>query len=281
MPEGPEVTIIAEGLNKLVSGCYTMGFEFNNKSRYSKKAPDGFNDFQQSLQDGLVKVVEVLNKGKFIYWKFSNGFYLMQTLGLSGGWFHEEKRNSGCQFFFKDKETYEIRTIHYDDQRRFGTMKFTNDLTVLENKLSQIGPDLLNDKEFDIADWLAIFHKSRNQNKMLVKVITDQKIMSGIGNYLRAEILYEAKLSPHRIINSLSDKELSKLYKATRYCINEAYKFGGTSLRHYSDINDVPGTYGFELKVYRKKKDPQGKSVKPEKIGKDSQTMYWVPGIQK
>lgn len=281
MPEGPEVTIIAEGLNKLVSGCYTMGFEFNNKSRYSKKLPDGFNDFQQSLKDGLVKVVSVTNKGKFIYWTFSNGYYLMQTLGLSGGWFREEKKNSGCLFFFKNKETYEINTVYYDDQRRFGTLKFTNDKQVLENKLSQIGPDLLNDKEFDMADWLAIFHKPRNQNKMLVKLITDQKIMSGIGNYLRAEILYEAKLSPHRLISSLTDKELAKLYKAARYCIYESYKQGGTSIRHYSDIDDTKGTYGLELKVYRKKKDPQGNSVKPEKIAKDSQTMYWVPGIQK
>jgi DNA-formamidopyrimidine glycosylase len=281
MPEGPEVTIIAEGLNKVLSGCYILGFEFNNKSRYSKKAPDGFNDFQQSLVNGLVKVVNVKNRGKFIYWTFSNGFYLMQTLGLSGGWFREEKRNSGCQLLFKNKETYEINTIFYDDQRRFGTMKFTNDMQVLKNKLSQIGPDILNDKEFDIADWLAIFHKPRNQNKLLVKLITDQKIISGIGNYLRAEILYEAKLSPHRIIHTLSDKELSKLYKAARYCINEAYKQGGTSIQHYSDINDKPGTYGLELKVYRKKKDPQGKSIKPEKIAKDSQTMYWVPGVQK
>lgn len=281
MPEGPEVTIIAEGLNKLLSGCYLLGFEYNNKSRYSKKAPDGYIDFQQSLVDGMVKIIEVRNRGKFIYWVFNNGFYLMQTLGLSGGWFHEEKRNSGCNLIFKSKETYEISTIYYDDQRRFGTMKFTNDRKVLENKLTQIGPDILNDHDFDVADWLAIFHKPRNQNKLLIKLITDQKIISGIGNYLRAEILYEAKLSPHRIIHTLSDKELSKLYKAAKYCITEAYKQGGTSIRHYSDINDVEGTYGLELKVYRKKKDPQGKSIKPEKIAGDSQTMYWVPGVQK
>jgi DNA-formamidopyrimidine glycosylase len=281
MPEGPEVTIIAEGLNNILSGSYILDFEFNSKSRYSKKAPDGYLDFQKSLIDGLVKVIEVRNKGKFIYWTFSNGFYLLQTLGLSGGWFREEKRNSGCHLFFKDNKTYEVGTLFYDDQRRFGTMKFTNDKQVLENKLSQIGPDLLNDKEFDVADWLRIFHKPRNQNKLLIKLITDQKIMSGIGNYLRAEILYEAKLSPHRIIHTLSDKELSKLYKAAKYCITESYKQGGTSIQHYSDVNDKPGTYGLELKVYRKKKDPQGKSIKPEKIAKDSQTTYWVPGVQK
>lgn len=281
MPEGPEVTIIANGLNKLLSGNIILGFEYNDKSRYSKKHPDGFKDFQSSSRNNnIIKVNKIENKGKFIYWTFNNGYFLMQTLGLSGGWYQEEKRSSGCQLFYKEHKTGEIKTLYYDDQRRFGTMKYTDDYKVLEKKLSEIGPDLLNDDEFDLADWLNIFHSKRNQNKILVKVITDQKIISGIGNYLKAEILYDAKLSPHRIVKTISDKELSTLFTSTKKCINNAYKHGGTSLRHYSDIDNVKGTYGMQLKVYRNKKDPHGNIVKAEKIGKDSQTTYWVPNVQ-
>lgn len=281
MPEGPEVTIIANGLNRLLKDCYIYGFSFNNKSRYNKKAPDGFVEFSGQIENNPVKLVEIRNKGKFIYWIFANGQILFQTLGLSGGWFQEEKNHSGCQLYFKNRLKDDVQTLYYDDQRRFGTLKFVSDKKELEAKLKTIGPDLLNDNEFDIADWLKIFHTKRNLNKILVKVITDQKILSGIGNYLKAEILYEAKLSPHRIIHTLEDKELAKLYKAARYCIKEAYKSGGTSLRHYSDIDDKKGEYGLQLRVYRRKKDPQGNTVKAEKIGKDSQTTYWVPAVQK
>ena len=279
MPEGPEVTIIANGLNSLLKDRIILGFEFNTKSRYNKKAPDGFKEFMDTLKDGLVKITEVKNKGKFIYWRFSNGMILFQTLGLSGGWFHEEKKNSGCELFYRDN--YEVKTLYYDDQRRFGTLKFVSDEKDLGRKLRELGPDILNDTEFDLGDWIKIFKLKRNQNKILVKVITDQKIISGIGNYLKSEILYEAKLSPHREIHTLTDKELARLYKSARYCINESYKHGGTSLQHYSDINSKEGTYGLELKVYRKKIDPQGNRIKPEKIGKDSQTTYWVPSVQK
>lgn len=280
MPEGPEVSIIARGLNSLLSGCYTLGFEFNTKSRYNKKAPDGFNDFQLSVQQSPTKVIEVANKGKFIYWKFSNGYILFQTLGLSGGWFHNEKNNSGCQFFFKHPKIGDIQTLYYDDQRRFGTFKFVNTQDELDAKLATIGPDLLNNTDFDLADWLTIFHARRNQNKMIFKVITDQKIISGIGNYLKAEILYEAKINPHRLVNSLTDNELATLYTVSKRQIKQAFRAGGTSIRNYSDIDNKAGTYSYELKVYSKKKDPNGNPVKAEKIGRDSQTTYWVPAIQ-
>ena len=280
MPEGPEVTIIAQGLNNLLSGCYTLGFEFNTKSRYNKKAPDGFNEFQQSVQQTPTKVIKVANKGKFIYWTFSNGYILFQTLGLSGGWFHTEKNNSGCQFFFKHLKTGDIQSLFYDDQRRFGTLKFINNQAELDAKLATIGPDLLNDTDFDLADWLTIFHTRRNQNKMIFKVITDQKIVSGIGNYLKAEILYEAKISPHRLVHTLTDNELSTLYTVAKKQIKQSFKSGGTSIKNYSDIDNKDGTYSYQLKVYGKKKDPHGNSVKGEKIGRDSQTTYWVPNIQ-
>ena len=42
----------------------------------------------------------------------------------------------------------------------------------------------------------------------LVKVLMDQQaLVSGIGNYLVAEILYDAKLNPHRELDKLSNKE--------------------------------------------------------------------------
>ena len=38
MPEGPEVTIISEGLNKLLKDKYIVLIEIDPKSRYAKKA---------------------------------------------------------------------------------------------------------------------------------------------------------------------------------------------------------------------------------------------------
>lgn len=281
MPEGPEVTIIAKSLNSQLKNKFVVDFEFNDKSRYRSKLPDGYHKFKEDLINKEVTIKSVNNKGKFIYWEFSNGFFLMQTLGLSGGWFFNEHNNSGCTLYFKDWHNgVNIKKLYYDDQRRFGTLKFIDSKQELNKKLKSIGPDILNE-HIEPSEWLKIFKSKNVKNKNIVKVITNQNIISGIGNYLKAEILYKAHISPHRIVETLSDSELIKLYKASKNCIRESYNAGGTSLQNYSDVDGKMGNYGLELEVYRQKYDKHGNKVKAEKIGKDSQTTYWVPAIQK
>ena len=83
MPEGPEVTIIAEGLNKLLKDKYISLFEIDPKSRYAKKAPDGFLNFDQKLP---IKIKSKQNKGKLIYWTFAipgTSWRSQRTLNIS------------------------------------------------------------------------------------------------------------------------------------------------------------------------------------------------------
>ena len=54
----------------------------------------------------------------------------------------------------------------------------------------------------------------------------DQKaLVSGIGNYLVAEILYDAKINPHNELNKLSPKELNKLAHSMRKITKYAYYY--------------------------------------------------------
>jgi DNA-formamidopyrimidine glycosylase len=283
MPEGPEVTIIATGLNHLLKDKQIVSWEINPKSRYHKKAPDGFREFETEIAsiNGL-KVKEIANKGKFIYWKFNNGIILFQTLGMSGGWFHHSKSNSGIVLTYLDGT--QMKKLYYDDQRRFGTLKFFTRASEaqreLDKKLRSIGPDLLNDDKFTQQEFISIMRKKSLENKNITRVITDQKVISGIGNYLKAETLYSAKINPHRLVGSLTDDELATLFKAMKSKIIASYKDGGASIRHYSDINDVKGEYEFKMEVYGRKKDAVGRSVIAEKIAGDSQNTYWCPDYQ-
>jgi formamidopyrimidine-DNA glycosylase len=283
MPEGPEVTIIAKGLNHLLKGKQIVSWEINTKSRYHKKAPDGFPEFNNELAsiDGL-KVKEVSNKGKFIYWTFNNGTVLFQTLGMSGGWFHHNKGNSGIVITYLSGK--QIQKLYYDDQRRFGTLKFFVDpqqaKLELEKKLRTIGPDMLNDTKFTKTEFITRMRKKTLQHKNITRVITDQKVISGIGNYLKAESLYTARINPHKEVGSITNDELGSLFKAMKSKIVGSYKVGGASIRHYSDIDDIKGTYEFNMEVYGRKKDPHGRVVIAEKIAGDSQNTYWCPDYQ-
>ncbi len=46
MPEGPEVKIIIDGLNKLLKNKYIKNIEITKNSRYRTKAPNGFNNLK-------------------------------------------------------------------------------------------------------------------------------------------------------------------------------------------------------------------------------------------
>jgi DNA-formamidopyrimidine glycosylase len=283
MPEGPEVTIITNGINKLLKNKTIINFEVTDKSRYHNKLPDGFIELLRKLKQGL-KIKIIKNKGKFIYWIFNDDTIMFQTLGMSGGWYNNPVKHSiGLIITYLDKKK-ECK-LYYNDQRRFGTIKIFNNNKVgkieLENKLKSIGPDLLNDNNFEFSDFIKIIRNPKLANKNITRVITNQKIISGIGNYLKAESLYMARINPHKEVKSITDNEFEQLFKAMKNKIKNSYKVGGASIRHYSDINNIKGKYEFVLEVYGKKKDKDNNLVIAEKIAGDTQNTYWCPNIQK
>ena len=90
MPEGPEVTVISNGLNKILKGQYLHNLDFNYKgARYSKKNPDKLSEFEQLLP---LKINSIESKGKFIYFCFDKDWYMYNTLGMSGGWYKKTKK---------------------------------------------------------------------------------------------------------------------------------------------------------------------------------------------
>lgn len=285
MPEGPEVTIITDGLRKLLKNKYVVDLEINDKSRYYKKMPNGYNNFIQSINESNVKIKDIRNKGKFMYWIFSNGWIIFQTLGMSGGWFHVSKPHSGIVLKYKKfVRDDNINRLYFADQRHFATIIFCSPETsskLLEKKLLSIGPDILNDKSFSKDDFIRIARKEINSKRKLSFFLVNQKQVSGIGNYLRSEILYGSRLNPHRLVGSLTDDELGILYENSVKVINSSYKYGGTSIMHYSDVDDVKGSYEFKMEIYGKKKDKFGNSIIREKIDNDKQSTYWVSNIQK
>lgn len=275
MPEGPEVKIITDGLNALLGGHKLLSIEITSKNRYYKKAPDGFQDF---LKDLPTKITKINCHGKFIWWDFANGWKAWQTLGLSGGWFLHPKAHSGIILHTTHPKYPEL---YYDDQRHFGTLKFLSPSiakTETIKKLKTLGPDILAGDKITRPGFIT---RLKTKPRMpIANLLMEQKVIAGIGNYLRSEILYDSQINPHRLVGDLNDTELGRIYDSARKKITASYKSGGASIQHYSDIYSKPGKFEFEMHVYGRKKTPSGEEVKAVKIGKDTQTTYWVPSRQ-
>lgn len=275
MPEGPEVAIISEGLNNLLKGKEIIKFTLSSRGRYKTKAPDGFSDFKKKLS---TKVTSIKCKGKFIYWEFASGHYMYNTLGLSGVWTKTRKKNTVCRIKYCDPVTKKENKIYFDDVRHFGTLKFVDKVSELNEKLATLGPDMLSDTTITRAKFRDILKKQKDKN--ITVVLMNQKVMSGVGNYLKSEVLYEAEISPHRNCDSLSDAEIGRLYTAIKEKIKDSYDLGGMSRKDYADINNKKGTYGTKLKVYGKKTDSKGNIIVSETT-KDKRTTFWVKEVQK
>lgn len=279
MPEGPEVTVICDGLTSLLKNTYLNQINFDmNNARYQKKRPTGYPDLESELP---LKIKDIKSKGKLIYFIFDNDWYMFNTLGMSGGWYHTKKNHPVCSLNYINNND-ENNTLWFDDQRHFATFKFVKGKTELDKKLNTIGPDLLNDT---ISNSEFITKYRKHNHKKVDMVLHDQKIFSGIGNYLKAEILYAAKISPHTYIKDISDDNLKILLKAIIDRIKLSYKLGGASVEHYSDLNDKAGKFNNYFKVYKQKTDPNGYKVISERVSKPndpkSQKTYWCPDIQK
>jgi formamidopyrimidine-DNA glycosylase len=58
--------------------------------------------------------------------------------------------------------------------------------------------------------------KKKNFDKAIGNVLMNQKVISGIGNYLRSEILYVSKINPFRIVKNISDNELKEIFNNSK-----------------------------------------------------------------
>lgn len=268
MPEGPEVKVITTELNQHLENSILKEFVVLG-GRFIKTPIENIDTFQSNLP---LKINSVNCKGKFIWFDLENNWSIWNTLGMSGGWKQIKEKHSHI------KITTDNLDLWFTDTRRFGTIKISNNPSELKKKLESIGPDMLSDSEFSETDFIKIMRKYNK--KELPKILMEQKIVSGIGNYIKAEALYESKISPLRKIEDISDSELKTLFKSIRSIITKSYKCNGATIKNYSDLANNLGEYCFNFKVYNQNKDVNGYNVLKTKTN-DGRTTHWVSEIQK
>jgi DNA-formamidopyrimidine glycosylase len=274
MPEGPEVSLYVKFLNSYMGTTKVTDLKILKGRYVTHGAPTSYTDFRSKLPSKLKKAH---SKGKFIYLEFDNGYHIWVTLGLSGKFTTKSKNNNNIEFVMGDKSVY------FNDSRNFGTFKFVTSKEDLKQKLKTLGPDILS--KFSTLDKLTLL-VFKNQfkkypRKGLALALLDQKIVSGIGNYLSSEMLWEAKISPHRKINSLTDADYNNLYKGMNRVITKMTTLSAGEKRSLKagDTDFINDYQQHDFSVYRQKKDPQGRVVKQEKLG--GRTKWWVDGYQK
>jgi DNA-formamidopyrimidine glycosylase len=269
MPEGPEVRIIADCLEKVLVGKTLLNICFDERSRYARHPLPNLDELTFPY-----KFSRVFTKGKKIIMMLSKDIYLISSLGMEGKWTFEKGTHSNLWFELSDDEENNI--LYFNDSRHFGILEILTSENQLKERLSKIGPDLLNEEVSEDL-WKKISRGKRIQKMQICKFLMEQKYFSGIGNYLRAEILYQAKIRPDRSLGELSDEELETIRVAALQLIRSSYESKGCTLHSYWDVYGNTGD--FKVIVYEKSTDPFGNTVQRDTFS-DGRTMHWVPAVQ-
>jgi DNA-formamidopyrimidine glycosylase len=258
MPERVEVQIMIENLNKLFKGRILKSITICT-GRYVKHGkPHDFLKFKRKLP---LKIKQFNVKGKFIWINFINSDWIITiTLGLTGHFKYNED-GKYCRYQF----TTDNGKFTMDDMRNFGTLSFSDNKEKLDKKLKSIGIDIFT-TEFKLKQFKTIIKKQK-AGKLIGIFLLEQKYISGIGNYLRSDILYNASISPFRIVSFLSDNDIKKLFYSIIKIVGKSYK-----------IQKKNGLHSYPFLVYKQKKTKKLENVSHDMIGK--RFIYWVPNRQ-
>jgi formamidopyrimidine-DNA glycosylase len=227
--------------------------------------------------------------------------HLFVTLGLSGGWVLKK----GKEFMFPlsadyignvDIEKYKknalnhlnvefvmtIGTIYFFDMLSFGTIKILTSEDELKKKLDSLAHDIM-DEDLTFELFKDQITKKNNLNKYIGNVLVNQKVISGLGNYLRSDILWLCKISPFRLVKDLSDDDLNIIYNNARLLTWGDYDKSYAVKKKFINKNSVlPKDYGRNFYVYKQSKDIYGNNIIKEELyeGSEKRFIYWVQKLQ-
>lgn len=278
MPEAPEVATIEKNINKLYLGNTLTSYVFLKGKHYNKD-PSLFKKFKQSLP---IKLIEVTRKGKILILHFKsdddegNEWWVCNSFGLDGSYRKDNNKSLVSNYDLKKKQKFarlefkDEEMLFFYDNAGFGTFfYFFNNIDKFTNYLNTFSIDVY-DKDFTFTkfkeNWDIVSNKNLTRKEICAILIKQNYLCSGIGNYLKSEILYDAKINPHKTIDKFSDKEIKDLYNSIIKICNLMLKNEGRDLK--------------TLQVYERKKDKNGYDVKYEKTP-DRKYTYWVPEVQK
>lgn len=120
--------------------------------------------------------------------------------------------------------------VAFTDPRRFGRIRLVDcpgDDIRKHTPLKENGPDPVNDLDVFTEEYLK--GKMQARHVPIKALLLDQSNISGIGNWVADEVLYQAKVHPEQYCDSFSEAEMGRIYEAIRYVCQTAVDLLGDS----------------------------------------------------
>jgi endonuclease-8 len=230
-------------------------------------------------------VIAVTARGKNLLIGLSNGLTLHTHMMMNGVW-HVYRRGERWRApSFRLRIALETETV---EAVCFGApvvRLLRTDRLEADPRLGKLGPDLA-DADFDAAE--AARRVASLPDRSIAEALLDQRSVAGIGNVLKSEVLFLAKVHPMTRAGSVEADVLAHILTIARELMEKNVAVGKSG-RHL-----VPGRVtrftsrsllgrGGELWVYERRGEKCLVCATPIEMarqGEDNRSTYWCPQCQ-
>ena len=214
MPEGPEIQLAADAVAAAIAGRPTTAdcFAFDQLKKYEEKLTG-------------VEVTAVQARGKAMLTRFANGWNIYSHNQLYGKWMVRDA------YDFPDTNRQLRLAIH--NEEKSALLYSASDIAVLRDEeldshpfLSKLGPDLLETR-VTVPLVAERFVADEFRRRRLTSLLLDQGFLAGLGNYLRSEVLFVARVHPSLRPMDCSEGQIEALAEAAVSLTRQSYQTKG------------------------------------------------------
>jgi endonuclease-8 len=217
MPEGPEIRRAADKIAEILEGQTIEAVRFGlPRLRHYSRQLRGY------------RVAKIETRGKALLTHFEHGYSIYSHNQLYGVW-------QVCQGHNIPKSSRSRRLL-LQTASHSAILYSASDISVWPTEeldthpfLAKIGPDIMD----RALTWQAVVARLRERpfaGRTIAALYLDQSFLAGNGNYLRSEIIHDARLHPGARPADLSAGELGRLARSTLAISRRSYETGGVTL---------------------------------------------------
>jgi endonuclease-8 len=272
MPEGDTIFRAARTLHKYMAGDPVTRFEsvYPALTRIAEDYPV------------VGRTIESVSaRGKHLLFTFSGDLVLRTHSRMNGSW-HIYPAGAPWRRPARDMRvlvcTADACGVGFNIP--IAELIWTRDLE-RHQQLNALGPDLLGDA-FDRPE--ALRRMREHNGDPIADVLLNQRVLAGIGNVFKSEILFVAGIHPYAVVGSLTDEELARVLDISRQQLAAnvmersqtlSPAFGRRTTRSLDPRE--------KLWVYSRGGRPCrrcGSPIQSKKTGSDARLTYWCPSCQ-
>ncbi len=260
MPELPEVETIATDLDQVL--CHQVISDITLISS-GKILKTPLSQFKKKLQG--VRISRVFRRAKMLVIETSAGLIVIH-LKMTGQLVYVSKKkviagghpiqSTGLrvpnQFTHLVFSFTKGNILYFNDVRKFGWVILVTPEEFADMSRS-VGLEPLG------TDFTLDFFKNmlNRRSKTTIKaVLLDQKHLAGLGNIYVDEVLFRSGVRPSRIVGSITNQEIKKIWQAIPVVLRHSIKERGTTFSNFIDTSGLRGNFMKYLRVYGRAGQP-------------------------